>query len=241
MGKDKKKDRTSVESVVDWEFAERLLASEKLRVIFIYGPPGIGKTFTSYTKGRIQQGVYAITLTEETPAAELRGFWAPKGDQLEWRDGPFTEAMRRGARLVINEISHASPDVIALLYPVLESERTARLTLPTGETVVPAPGFNVVLTDNAPPDQLPWALRDRFDAILPIAQPHPDALAELSPPIREAALHTFDLEPDRAISVRSWLRIDELQHEFGLEDACKVVFGPDRGAHVSDAISLARC
>lgn len=235
----RKKDLTKVESKVSWEFVERLLSSEFLRVLYLWGAPGVGKSYAAYTKGRIGRGVVAITLTEETPAAELRGFWAPQGDQLVWRDGPVTTAMRDGARLVINELSHASADVLALLYPVLESVETARITLPTGETVMPAPGFNVVLTDNQPPDQLPHALQDRFDSILPIMDPHPEALARLSEPIREAALHTFDLEPDRAISVRSWIRVDGLQKELGLEDACRAVFGPDRGAHVFDAISLA--
>jgi MoxR-like ATPase len=240
MGKDKKRNTTRVESKVGWEFVERLLSSQRLRVIYMWGPPGVGKTYAAYTKGRIQCGVVAITLTEETPAAELRGFWAPQKDELVWRDGPATDAMRKGARLVINELQHASADVLALLFPVLESVETARLTLPTGETVFPEPGFNVILTDNSPPDQLPHALVDRFDAILPIMEPHPEALARLSPAIREAALHTFDLEPDRAISIRSWLRIENLKEELGLEDACRAVFGPDRGAHVFDAVSLAQ-
>ena len=40
-------------------------------------------------------------LTEDTAAAELRGHFLPRGKELIWHDGPFTAAMRQGARLVV--------------------------------------------------------------------------------------------------------------------------------------------
>jgi MoxR-like ATPase len=223
---------------VDWPFLEKLLALSAIRTLYLHGPPGVGKTYAAYTKGRVQDGVYSVTLTEDTPAAELRGMFVPHGDQFVWRNGPFVEAMINGARLVINEITHGSPDVLALLYPVLESVETARLTLPTNETVCPAPGFNVVVTDNEPPSSLPPALEDRFDAIVEVDAPHPEALERLSEPLRHAALHSVGLEPDRAIGLRSWLKLEELQHELGLELACRAVLGRERGAQVHDAIVL---
>ena len=53
-------------SHVDWPFIERLLGEEKIRTLLLYGPSGTGKTFACYTMGRIHNGVYAITLTEES-------------------------------------------------------------------------------------------------------------------------------------------------------------------------------
>lgn len=228
------------ERAVSWPFVERCLATPLIRTVYFHGPPGVGKTWSAYHTGRVEDGVYAITLTEETPASELRGFWTPRGGELVWQDGPFVAAMREGARLVVNEISHASPDVLALLYPVLESRETARLTLPTGETVAPAPGFHVICTDNEPPHALPPALRDRFDCVIEIDAPHPDALARLSPPVRRAALQTFDLEPERAVSLRSWLTLEVLKEELGLRDACIAVFGAERGRHVHEAMTVAQ-
>jgi len=224
---------------IDWAFVERILDVEAVRTIYLYGRPGVGKTYAAYHKGRRRRGLYAITLTQDTAAAELRGHWVPCKGDFVWKDGPFTAALREGARLVVNELSHAPPDVLALLHPVLESVETARLTLPTGETVQPAAGFHAICTDNQPPDELPEALRDRFDAVLRIDEPHPEALARLVPSLRRAALRTFDLEPERAVSLRDWLTIQKLGEALGMRDACTAVFGPERGRHIHDAIVLA--
>ena len=98
----------------DWEFVERVMRSRRTRTVYLWGPPGTGKTYTSMRYGVEDQEVFVVTLTPETPAAELRGFWMPKGNEFVWQDGIFVEAMRKGARVVINEVSHASSDVLAI-------------------------------------------------------------------------------------------------------------------------------
>lgn len=220
-----------------WPLYEFLLRSPSVRTAYAWGPPGFGKTYAAYTVG-LRGPLYAITLTEDTPAAELRGFFQPVGDRVEWRDGPATMALREGARLVINELTHGSPDVLSLLHPLLENPDTACLTLPTGETVRPAPGLQIVCTDNLPPEDLPLALRDRFDCILEVREPHPAALELLDPDLRDAALRSFTLEADRRISLRGWLSVQRLVPELGLRGACMAVFGPARGALVHDGLVL---
>lgn len=225
---------------VDWSVVERVLSSMVVDRLYIWGRPGVGKSWAAYHMGRIDKGVYAITCTPETPASELRGHYLPGPDGgFAWRDGPVVRAMREGARLVINEIAHASDDVLAFLHPVLEHAETARVTLPTNQTVAPSPGFHVVLTDNAAPDDLPPALRDRLDAVLRIEEPHPEALLRLSEPLRSVARRGFALDDARRVSVRGWLVLDRLRHELGLELGCAVVFGLERGAQIYDAIVLA--
>jgi len=222
-----------------WLLIEMALHSPLVRTMLIYGPPGTGKTYVAIHVGRVRDGVYCVTLTEETTAAELRGHFIFKGGDAIWHDGPFTRAMREGRRLVINEISHASADVLALLFPLLESWETARLTLPTGETVQPAPGFHVVATDNQPPDHLPEPLRDRFMATMRVTDPHPDALAGLREDLRGLAEAAAVINDGRQISIRGWTNLEKLWKEFGLHDACRLVFGPDRGEMIYDAIRLA--
>ena len=220
-----------------WDRARALLTSALVRTVFFWGKPGIGKTHAAIYVGSAS-AIFIVTLTEDTPASELRGNYLPVAGELVWHDGPFTAAMRQGARLVINEVTHANADVLSLLMPVLESEKTARLTLPSNETVSPAPGFFVVCTDNLPPDDLPEALRDRFDCVLHIDRPNPEALALLSPALRQTAERLFALEPDRFVSLRGWLAIERLQHTFGLEEACLLTLGLERGALIYDAIKL---
>jgi hypothetical protein len=222
-----------------WRLVELLFQSVTIRTIMLYGPPGTGKTYAALRVGRTGAGVFMVTLTEETSAAELRGHFIFKGGRAEWHHGPFVRAMLAGARLVINEISNASPDVLALLFPILESWETAVLTLPSGETVRPAPGFHVVVTDNKPPDQLPEALRDRFQAVIEVLEPHPGALAALRPAFRNLAEKALRFPEGRRISARAWKNLELLVDDFGLEIACLVTFGPERGQMLFDAIQLA--
>jgi MoxR-like ATPase len=231
------KDTGSTSSATDWAFHERVLRSPSVRTAYLWGPPGLGKTFAAYHIG-LRGPLFALTLTEDTPAAEVRGHYMPVGNGMEWRDGPATLALRTGGRLVINELTHGSPDVISFLHPVLENPDTALLTLPTGETVRPAPGFQAFLTDNLPPEELPLALRDRFDCILEIREPHPAALAQLDPRLIGAALRSFTLEPERRVSPRGWLSVQRLLSELGERDAFRAVFGPARGAQLHDALLL---
>lgn len=222
-----------------WGDADLALSSPFFNRIYLHGPPGTGKTRAAYHQGRIAAGLYAVTLTQELPASELRGTYLPRGHELVWHDGPVVRAMREGARLVLNELSHASDDAMAFLFPVLENADTARITLPTGETVVAGPGFHVVVTDNMPPNGLPPALRDRFDAHVELRDPHPDALASISEPLRESARRAAALDEDRRTSVRSWIALDRARHDLGLERACRIVFGAERGREIFEALTLA--
>jgi hypothetical protein len=146
--------------------------------------------------------------------------------------------MREGCRLVINEISNASADVLALLFPVLESFETARLTLPSGKTVTPSDGFHVIATDNRSPDQLPEALQDRFMAYVELKEMHPNALNSLREDLREIAAQTIG-DGDRFISARGWKHLQTLSEIFSMPDSCRLAFGMERGLMISDALTLA--
>jgi SpoVK/Ycf46/Vps4 family AAA+-type ATPase len=217
---------------------EKALESKTIRTLYAFGPPGSGKTWAAYHIGRVEKGFYAITITDETSAAELRGHFIFKGGDAIWHDGPFVRAMREGKRLVINEITNASADVLALLNPILEGEDTSMLTLPSGETISPAPGFHVIATDNRKPELLPECLQDRFDGYIEVTETNPAAYAVLSKELRPIAEQKIG-DGDRRISARGWIALDKLRGEFGLHDACRLVFGPERGRMVNDAIALA--
>ena len=222
----------------DWKFVEQVLGSRHAHTVYLWGPPSVGKTFVSVRSGLGDRKVFVTTLTPDTSAAELRGHFVPKGNEFVWQDGIFVKAMRLGARVVINEISYASSDVLAILHPVLESRETAQLTLPNLETVYPAEGFQVICTDNLSMEQLPGALQDRFKSVMHVTEPHPDALARLPEDLREAAQRTFDLEADRAVSLRGWLAVHAFEEDFGREFALRAVFGRERGEQLFRASLL---
>jgi hypothetical protein len=221
-----------------WAMVEAILNSIVVRTFYLWGPPGGGKTWAAYHIGVKEAGFYAITLTDETSAAELRGHWIFKGGDAVWHDGPFVSAMREGKRLVINEITNASADVLALLHPILEDISTARLTLPTKETIVPSDGFHVIATDNRPPALLPDPLRDRFDCNLEVKETNPAAYLALPEDLRDVA-RTEIGDGDRRISARGWMALARLREEFGLGDSCRMVFGLERGRMIHDALVLA--
>jgi len=223
----------------DWKFIEKVLCDPNTRMAYLGGGSGTGKTYTSMRAGIGDRKVYSITLTPETPAAELRGFWMPKGNEFVWQDGVFIAAMRAGDRVVINEISHASHDVLAFLYVVLESEETASVTLPNLETVIPQKGFQVICTDNVDVTYLPIALQNRFDSVLEVNTPHPGAIARLDSQFREAARRAFDLEEGRNVSIRGWLQVQKYATTMGIEDAFRASFGKEQGHQLYTASMLA--
>lgn len=205
--------------------------------VLLWGPPGTGKTHAAVQVDSDSAGVMSVTLTEETPAAELRGFYVPRGMEFVWTDGPVVKAMRKGMRLALNELDKASGDVVSFLLSVLDDPSLASLTLPTGEVVRPAPGFTVVATQNAEPSELLNALRDRFPIVMHITEVHPGALASLCPDVQEAARGMALAEDERRISVRTWKAFGELRSLLDVDIATRACFGA-RGPEITDALAV---
>jgi len=209
--------------------------------VCLSGPPGCGKTYLATVGASAVGAVYSLTLTEETPAAELRGHYVPKGGEFVWHDGPAIRAWREGARVVINEIDKASGDALTFLLALLDDPQVARLTLPTGETVKPRAGFQAVATCNGDPDQtLPPALRDRFAITIIVDEPHPNALTGLEAPLANAVRANFGhSDPARRISVRqAWAFTHLAQAMDDRETAAKAVWG-SRGLDILNSLALA--
>ena len=219
-----------------WDVAEAILGVSPR--VLLRGKPGTGKTYHA-VHSALEEGqkVYTITMTEETPAAELRGHYVPKGNEFIWTDGPAIMAWREGARLVINEIDRSSEDVLSLMYAILDDPDFAELTLPTGEKVRPAQGFQVVATMNGLPEDLPDALQDRLPVDIEITDVNPKALERLPEDLRGPAQNTaLAKTSERGVSIRMWLeyaslreklpkRMPDEQKEQALEIAAQAIFG----------------
>jgi len=210
------------------------------RTTLLYGPPGTGKSHASHTGDLGGRTLYSVTLTPDTPAAELRGHYIPVGNEFRWQDGPAIRAWREGARLVINEIDHAGGDALSFLLNCLDTPETACLTLPTGEMVRPASGFQCVATMNGTPDQdLPAALRDRFPVCIEITEAHPNGIASLPQDLQAAAKGSVVAsDPNRRVTLRAWLAFASLRTRIGAEAAAQAVFAT-RANDVLDALRIA--
>jgi hypothetical protein len=127
-----------------------------------------------------------------------------------------------------------------LLYALLESPETARITLPTGETVRPAPGFQCVLTDNAGLKELSPALRDRIDARVTVAVPCQEAIDAFPQALRKIVQDSAKAEGERRISLRSWDALGRLvEGGMALADAGMLVFGEAKWVALETSVKVA--
>src|SRR6266487_4371621 len=220
----KEGEKVETKKVTIWELTERVIPHS--RITLLYGPPGTGKTTVANRNRKDNQTVYNITLTEETPAAELRGHFIPRGGEFVWQHGPGMMAFIDGGRLVLNEIDKASGDCMTFCHALLDDPEIARITLPTGETIYPHEDYSVVATMNGEPDDLPEALRDRFSVALHINKLHPEAVRSLPVDLRNPAKKGVSGDESRRVSVRAWKAYAHLREALGIDSlAAQAVFG----------------
>jgi MoxR-like ATPase len=209
--------------------------------VLLYGPPGTGKTRSAYNAASaLKKSLYNVTLSDETPAAELRGHYVPQGTKWNWMDGPAVRAFREGAVLCLDEIDKASQDCLDFLHGLLNDLEMARLTLPTGEIVTPDPGFQVIATMNGDIQDLQPSLQDRFSIAIEVDTPHPEAVSSLPEDLQAAAKNVESYEAaQRPATIRRWAAFHTLRElpEVGPENAAKAVFA-HRSKELMDAIGF---
>ena len=130
-------------SFADWH---TIISSEMFYPMFITGLSGNGKTFgVEQACAKAGRECIRVNLTIETDEDDLIGGFRVIDGQTVYQKGPVTEAMERGAVLLLDEIDLASNKIMCL-QPVLEGKPLFLKKI--GEVVEPAPGFNIVATAN---------------------------------------------------------------------------------------------
>lgn len=225
-----------------WRDVQDALAAGIDRLI-LYGPPGTGKTYSGLTTGDVSAGSFRLICTEEMTSADVIGHFMPSSNGMwTWVEGSVVRAWngdgQRGGRVVADEIDRASGDVLALLLNMFDTHDSASWQHPeTGVVHRPRPGFSVVMTSNIEElGLIPAALRDRFPVSIRIDQPHPLALARLSPYLRVPATASADADDLRRFSLRAFYAFDHLCNSgMAFDRAAHLVFG-EHSADVLDAL-----
>lgn len=231
----------------EWDFATQALKADGVRVL-LYGPSGTGKSFAGLKTAR--NTIHRQYLTIDTPASEVRGHFVPSAEGgFAWHDGPGSQAWRFGGRLCIEEIDQASGDCLTLLLGLLDDPDSAQITLPNNETISPKAGFSAVATTNEIPTVLSAALLDRFDAVIKIERPNPEAFApELwhNQDLRLAAAAAVYLNKTpragsggRLIGLRAFRSVDRfVAGGLSIDQAARVALGEECGKWLVSALAL---
>lgn len=233
-------------SVDGWAMFD--LALKYLDRIYLYGAPGLGKTYAAthsrqdQTRFKVKQReVVNATLSDDIVLQELIGHYMPKGTEFVWHDGPVITAMRSGQLLVLNELARASAAVKDAMLGVLDGNGSAAIPLPSGEIVQPGAGFQVVATANSSTDDLDPALADRFEAVVWVNTPHPKMIEALNQEVKglgTAVEASFKDSPERAISPRSAFTFTKLvKAGVNAKQSAQLAFGA-RAADIVAAFKL---
>jgi len=123
-----------------------VLSTSMFYPIFISGLSGNGKTtMVEQVCANLKREAIRINISIETDEDDLIGGNTLVDGNVVYREGPVLTAMKRGAVLILDEVDRGSNKLMCL-QAILEGK--PYFNKKTGETVTPAPGFNLVATAN---------------------------------------------------------------------------------------------
>lgn len=116
--------------------------------VLVKGPTGCGKTrLVESMAAELGRPLITVACHEDLTAADLVGRYLLEADRTVWVDGPLTRAVRTGAICYLDEIVEARQDTTVVLHPLLDHRRVLEIER-TGESLVPAAGFQLVMSYN---------------------------------------------------------------------------------------------
>ena len=124
----------------------KILKSGMFYPTYISGLSGNGKTFmVEQACAKLDREFIRVQINPETDEDDLLGGFRLIDGETVFSKGPVLKAMENGAVLLLDEIDRATNKIMCL-QGILEGKPV--VVKKTGETISPAPGFNVVATAN---------------------------------------------------------------------------------------------
>ncbi len=125
---------------------KKIIKSGLFYPTFITGLSGNGKTFSvEQACAQTKRELIRVNITIETDEDDLIGGFRLVNGETVWHNGPVTEALQRGAILLLDEIDLASNKILCL-QSILEGKGVFLKKI--GKFITPAEGFNVFATAN---------------------------------------------------------------------------------------------
>jgi len=125
---------------------KKVLQGNLFYPIYISGLSGNGKTtMAEQVCASLKREAIRVNISIETDEDDLIGGNTLIDGNVVYREGPVLTAMKRGAVLILDEIDRGSNKLMCL-QAILEGK--PYFNKKTGETITPAPGFNIVATAN---------------------------------------------------------------------------------------------
>ena len=116
--------------------------------VMLKGPTGCGKTrFVEYMAWRLRRPLITISCHDDLSTSDLVGRFLIGATGTTWQDGPVTRAVREGGICYLDEVVEARQDTVVVLHPLSDHRRILPIDK-TGETVIAAPGFQLVVSYN---------------------------------------------------------------------------------------------
>ena len=124
----------------------KIIKSQMFYPVYISGLSGNGKTFmVEQAAAKAKREFIRVQINPETDEDDLLGGFRLINGETVFSKGPVLKAMENGAILLLDEIDRATNKIMCL-QGILEGKPV--LIKKTGETISPAPGFNVIATAN---------------------------------------------------------------------------------------------
>ena len=131
----------------EFKIIDKVIKSGQFFPVFITGPSGNGKsTMVEQSCARNKRSYIRFQVSKDTDEEQLIGSKTLVNGNIQIVEGPVLIAMRTGSILLLDEISIAQPDSLMALQTILEG-KPYYFKL-KDEIVKPAPGFNIIATDN---------------------------------------------------------------------------------------------